>query len=96
MSGGWSNRTLLAGSLNISSVAIKQGTAVNHLRVTAIGDRSSLEMDEAEVGEVRDAALKSGQIGMIGGCTTSAGHCEVRQPQSVGDGQPDRLCLEAW
>jgi hypothetical protein len=52
---------------------IKTGLAVNHLRADCIGDKLIFYVNGFEVVSVRDARLKSGDVGLLAGTFTQPG-----------------------
>jgi hypothetical protein len=61
-------RALLLGQDELrTSAHIRTGLAVNHLRADCIGDSFTFYVNGVQLAQVRDAALKSGDIGLLAG-----------------------------
>jgi len=55
------------------SVAIRQGYAINHIRVECVGDHLSLYVNDQNVADVWDDDFERGDVGLIAGSFDHAG-----------------------
>ncbi len=65
--------TLLDQEEMTLSTAIRKGLAINHLRLDCIGDTVAGFVNGFELGQVHDATLKHGDVGLLAGTFKQAG-----------------------